>query len=118
MKWSNAQVEGQVHSLKLIKREMYGRASFNLLRARVPPYVSVAGPDAQPSPQCTELAGELAKGNAPDVKRNGMRVGKCRLMVNVRIWANVLIDVWMRPIGSGTVSPRCARAWRFSRRPF
>jgi transposase len=41
LKWSNGQVEGQVHRLKLIKRQMYGRASFNLLRARVLPYVSV-----------------------------------------------------------------------------
>jgi transposase len=38
MKWSNGQVEGQVHRLKLIKRQMYGRASFELLRARVLPY--------------------------------------------------------------------------------
>ncbi len=33
--WSNGQVEGQVHRLKLIKRQMYGRASFDLLRLRV-----------------------------------------------------------------------------------
>lgn len=33
--WSNGQVEGQVHRLKLLKRQMYGRASFDLLRARV-----------------------------------------------------------------------------------
>ena len=33
--WSNAQVEGQVHRLKLLKRQMYGRAKFDLLRARV-----------------------------------------------------------------------------------
>jgi transposase len=33
--WSNGQVEGQVTRLKLIKREMYGRASFGLLRKRV-----------------------------------------------------------------------------------
>jgi transposase len=25
--WSNGQVEGQVHRLKMIKRQMYGRAS-------------------------------------------------------------------------------------------
>lgn len=34
-KWSNGQLEGQVNRLKLIKREMYGRAKFDLLRARV-----------------------------------------------------------------------------------
>jgi transposase len=33
--WSNGPVEGNVHRLKLIKRSMYGRASFGLLRARV-----------------------------------------------------------------------------------
>jgi transposase len=33
--WSNGPVEGNVHRLKLIKRSMYGRASFDLLRARV-----------------------------------------------------------------------------------
>jgi len=33
--WSNGQVEGQVHRLKLIKRTMYGRANFDLLRQRV-----------------------------------------------------------------------------------
>jgi transposase len=33
--WSNGQVEGQVNRLKVIKRQMYGRAGFPLLRARV-----------------------------------------------------------------------------------
>ena len=33
--WSNGQVEGQVNRLKLLKRTMYGRASFALLRKRV-----------------------------------------------------------------------------------
>jgi transposase len=33
--WSNGQVEGQVNRLKLLKRQMYGRAKFDLLRARV-----------------------------------------------------------------------------------
>jgi transposase len=32
--WSNGQVEGQVNRLKLIKRAMYGRASFTLLKKR------------------------------------------------------------------------------------
>jgi transposase len=35
--WSKGQVEGQVHRLKLIKRQMYGRAKFDLLRLRVLP---------------------------------------------------------------------------------
>jgi transposase len=33
--WSNGPVEGQAHRLKLIKRQMYGRASFDLLRLLV-----------------------------------------------------------------------------------
>jgi transposase len=33
--WSNGPVEGYVHRLKLIKRSMYGRAKFDLLRLRL-----------------------------------------------------------------------------------
>lgn len=33
--WSNGQVEGQINRLKLLKRQMYGRASFTLLKQRV-----------------------------------------------------------------------------------
>ena len=33
--WSNGQTEGQVTRLKLLKRQMYGRAMFDLLRQRV-----------------------------------------------------------------------------------
>jgi transposase len=33
--WSNGQVEGQVNRLKTIERQMYGRASFDLLRRRL-----------------------------------------------------------------------------------
>jgi transposase len=36
--WSNGQTEGQINRLKMIKRQMYGRAGFALLRARVLPY--------------------------------------------------------------------------------
>jgi transposase len=35
LSWSNGPVEGQVNRLKVIKRQMYGRANFDLLRARV-----------------------------------------------------------------------------------
>lgn len=34
-KWSNGPVEGHVNRLKLVKRQMYGRADFDLLRARL-----------------------------------------------------------------------------------
>jgi transposase len=33
--WSNGQREGQVNRLKFIKRQMFGHASFDLLRRRV-----------------------------------------------------------------------------------
>jgi hypothetical protein len=33
--WSNGPTEGEVNRLKLLKRQMYGRAGFTLLRARV-----------------------------------------------------------------------------------
>jgi len=46
--WSTGQVEGQVNRLKTIKRQMYGRAGFELLRARVLPYFPMA--PAGPAP--------------------------------------------------------------------
>lgn len=36
-KWSNGQAEGQINRLKTLKRAMYGRASIQLLRARMLP---------------------------------------------------------------------------------
>ena len=33
--WSTGPVEGQINRLKLLKRTMYGRAKFDLLRRRV-----------------------------------------------------------------------------------
>jgi transposase len=33
--WSNGPVEGQINRLKMLKRQMYGRAKFDLLRSRV-----------------------------------------------------------------------------------
>jgi transposase len=35
--WSNGPVEGQINRLKALKRQMYGRAGVELLRARVLP---------------------------------------------------------------------------------
>jgi transposase len=35
MPWSNGAVEGQVHRLKLIKRQAFGRASVRWLRRQV-----------------------------------------------------------------------------------
>jgi transposase len=45
--WSNGQVEGQVHRLKLLKRQMYGRSGFRLLRRRVLPF-RVQPPESSP----------------------------------------------------------------------
>ena len=36
-RWSNGQTEGQINRLKTLKRAMYGRASTELLRARMLP---------------------------------------------------------------------------------
>ena len=33
--WSSGQAEGQINRLKMLKRQMYGRAGFDLLRKRV-----------------------------------------------------------------------------------
>ena len=33
--WSNGQTEGQITKLKLVKRQMYGRAQIDLLQARL-----------------------------------------------------------------------------------
>ena len=40
--WSNGQTEGQVNRLKMLKRQMYGRANFDLLQARVMPMAQAA----------------------------------------------------------------------------
>jgi transposase len=36
--WSNGPIEGHINRLKAIKRQMYGRAGFELLKARVLPW--------------------------------------------------------------------------------
>lgn len=36
--WSNSPIEGHINRLKVIKRQMYGRAGFQLLKARVLPW--------------------------------------------------------------------------------
>ena len=46
--WSTGQVEGQINRLKMIKRQMYGRAGFELLRARMLPYAPVAADGPAP----------------------------------------------------------------------
>jgi len=46
--WSTGQVEGQINRLTLIKRQVYGRAGFELLRARVLPYSPATSPGPAP----------------------------------------------------------------------
>jgi hypothetical protein len=46
--WSTGQVEGQINRLKIIKRQMYGRPGFELLRARVLPYLPTAASGPAP----------------------------------------------------------------------
>ncbi len=47
--WSNGQTEGQITKLKLVKRQMYGRAKLDLLQARL------SVPHDHP---CTKIASE------------------------------------------------------------
>ncbi len=51
-RWSNRPVEGHINRLKMIKRQMYGRAGFELLRARVLPWESAENL----ADSCTESA--------------------------------------------------------------
>src|SRR5215831_9697856 len=48
--WSSGQVEGQINRLKMIKRQMFGRAGFELLRARVLPLYPQRPVSAGPAP--------------------------------------------------------------------
>jgi len=48
--WSTGQVEGQINRLKMIKRQMYERAGFPLLRARVLPYTPAILVSSGPAP--------------------------------------------------------------------
>ena len=42
--WSNGPVEGQLNRLKMLKRQMYGRAGIELLRARLLPEATFSYP--------------------------------------------------------------------------
>jgi len=59
LEWSNGQVEGQVNRLRLIKRQMYGRGGFELLRRRVLEHrlvsaiLSVGSQDNRKTQYCT-----------------------------------------------------------------
>lgn len=51
-------MEGQVNRLKTIKRQMYGRAGFNLLRARVLPYPLLGLITSNAPSSCSKIAEE------------------------------------------------------------
>jgi transposase len=42
--WSNGAVEDHINRLKMLKRQMYGRAGIELLRARLRPEPAVGSP--------------------------------------------------------------------------
>lgn len=48
--FSNGQVEGQINRLKMIKRQMYGRAGLKLLHSRILPYRTLSGCAVQRAP--------------------------------------------------------------------
>lgn len=48
--FSNGQVEGHINRLKMIKRQMYGRAGLQLLHARILPYRTLNGHAIQRAP--------------------------------------------------------------------
>ena len=52
--WSNGPVEGQVNRLKMLKRSMYGRAGFPLLRVRVLPLPARLSKDYELKVQSSE----------------------------------------------------------------
>ena len=49
--WSDGPIEGQINRLKCIRRQMYGRAGFELLKTHALPFVEAATGVA-----CTESA--------------------------------------------------------------
>ena len=51
--WSNGPVEGHINRLKMLKRQMYGRAGIELLRARLLPEPALMDPQC-----CTKIASE------------------------------------------------------------
>ena len=55
--WSNGQTEGQITKLKLVKRQMYGRAKLDLLQARLTNrrYMTIAAPKLRQSPYSTPI---------------------------------------------------------------
>jgi hypothetical protein len=49
--WSNGPVEGHINRLKMLKRQMYGRAGVELLRARCPSRVELGNACTKPEPE-------------------------------------------------------------------
>ena len=53
--WSNGRTEGQITKLKLVKRQMYGRAGIDLLKPRLLPALRSNAPRASQSPDCSPM---------------------------------------------------------------
>jgi len=53
--WSNAQAEGQINKLKLVKRQMYGRGGLDLLQARLTAAGACASSKLRQSPFYTPI---------------------------------------------------------------
>ena len=60
--WSNGPVEGHINRLKTLKRQMYGRAGFELVRARLLPMARGSA--------CTEIEEEPLKANWVSSRRH------------------------------------------------
>ncbi len=55
--WTTSPVEGQINRLKMLKRAMYGRAGFRLLRARVPtPHSATTARKVRENPKFMDTA--------------------------------------------------------------
>ena len=65
-RWSNGPVEGHINRLKMIKRQMYGRAGFELLRARVLPRESADNLEGQLHQRVREIRITVRANRRPD----------------------------------------------------
>lgn len=63
--WSSGQAEGQIDCLKMLKCQMYGRASFDLLRSRVLPESPALAPCTAACSQSSEVREIHQSGSTP-----------------------------------------------------
>jgi transposase len=70
--WSNGETEGQVNRLKLLKRQMYGRAKFDLLKAIYIELLLYRAKYGEKQAYCTKIAGELFGVTLSDANRTSI----------------------------------------------